>query len=388
VEQSGVHTGFFEQKLPSRIILLSFPLLTIPVAAALTFTTDHRFLFFYIWLFGITHFVLTLSVYLQSENLKHFAENGRNILLFFAIPLAILMGFYVIGVLQLRAKFPAFAVIFGAAIRLLDFNHLNRQSFGVYQMFKARTGIRPATVQKRVEQAYVVTLTLLLFATFLAGGAYPLLRGNASSVSDAAHGRLGPALLPIGLLQAVCVALSSLLLIFGATSVRLLLRSWRSAGRPAGLAQALSYLAFQTAGALLAVISMPLYFATLAIHYVEYHVLMYPRCFHTALHEQSALDRCFGRLRRSPPVFYGVTAIAALVVLVFTNSSGMADSSTRYLSVVSIFDGLFVFHYFVETLIWRFSDPFFRRTLTSLYFVPRLRTAPTEATCGLGINTP
>jgi len=38
---------------------------------------------------------------------------------------------------------------------------------------------------------------------------------------------------------------------------------------------------------------------------------------------------------------------------------------------VSIFDGLFVFHYFVEMWIWRFSDPFFRRTLTPLYFRPR-----------------
>ena len=33
----------------------------------------------------------------------------------------------------------------------------------------------------------------------------------------------------------------------------------------------------------------------------------------------------------------------------------------------AIFDGLFVFHYFVETLIWRFGDPFFRKE-AALYF--------------------
>jgi hypothetical protein len=120
---------------------------------------------------------------------------------------------------------------------------------------------------------------------------------------------------------------------------------------------------------------MPMYFASLAIHYVEYHVLMFPRCFHSKLNDRSLLDRAFARLRRRPPVFYAVVAGAALVVLLCTNSSGMVEASTRYVSIIYIFDGLFVFHYFVEMLIWRFSDPFFRRTLTSLYFVPRLRTS-------------
>ena len=170
MDQSAGQGGFFEREMPSRIILLSFPLVTVPLAAALAFTTDHRFLFPYIWLFGITHFVLTLAVYLQSENLRHFAASGRNIVLFFGIPLVILMGFYVVGVLQLRVRFPLFAVLFGAAIRVLDFNHLNRQSFGVYQLFKARAGIRGAPGLKRVEQWYFNALTALLYTTFLAGG--------------------------------------------------------------------------------------------------------------------------------------------------------------------------------------------------------------------------
>ncbi len=363
--------GFFQRSLPSRIILLSFPFVTVPLAAALTFTTDHRFLFFYIWLFGITHFVLTLSVYLQTGNLRHFSENRRNVILFFAIPLAILMTFYVIGVLQVRAKFPAFAIAFSAAVRLLDFNHLNRQTFGVYQLFKARTGIRSAPAMKRAEQWYLNTLTALLFATFLAGGVCPLLRGSTWAIRNAALGRLAPAMLPAGILQVACVALAGLALALGTVSVTSLVRAWRAEGRPAGLSQALSYLGFQTAGVLFAVISMPMYFASLAIHYVEYHVLMYPRCFHTKLDDRSLLDRCFARLRRRRPVFYGVTALAALVVLLVTNSSGMAEASTRYAAVISIFDGIFVFHYFVEMLIWRFSDPFFRKTLMSLYFAPR-----------------
>jgi hypothetical protein len=371
MERAAEKTGFFQKRLPSQIILWSFLLLTLPLAATQTFSTDHRFVFFYIWLFGLTHFVLTLSIYLQSENLKHFAESKTNIILFFVVPLVILMGFYVVGILQLRAKFPVFAVVFAAAIRLLDFNHLNRQTFGVYQLFKSRAGIRPLPALKRAEQGFLATLTALLFTTYLAGGVFPLLPGSAAHTADAASGKLGQAILPIGLLKTACLALIVIAALLAAISLALALRAWRKAGRPAGMSQGLTYLGFQTVGVVFAVVSMPLYFATLAIHYVEYHVLMFPRWFHTRLDEKSLLDRCFARLRRRPSIFYGFVVLSALVVWVFTKSSGMADLSTRYLVVVSIFDGLFVFHYFVEMLIWRFSDPFFRRTLAPLYFAPR-----------------
>jgi hypothetical protein len=39
-----------------------------------------------------------------------------------------------------------------------------------------------------------------------------------------------------------------------------------------------------------------------------------------------------------------------------------------YLGLISLFAGLFVFHYFVETFIWKFSDPYYRQSLGPLYF--------------------
>src|SRR5436190_12906725 len=92
--ESPAQCGFFERKLPARMILATFPLVTLPLAVALVLCTDRRFLLIYIWLFGLTHFVLTLSVYLQSENLRHFKATSKNVFLFFVVPLAILMGFY------------------------------------------------------------------------------------------------------------------------------------------------------------------------------------------------------------------------------------------------------------------------------------------------------
>jgi hypothetical protein len=372
--------GFFERKLPVRLILASFPLLTLPLAAALIYFTDRRFLLVYMWIFGLSHFVLTPSVYLRSENLKHFAAGRRNIFLYFVVPLAILMGFYVIGVLQLRSRFPAFAVVFGVAIRLLDFNHLNRQSFGVYQLFKARTGLRPPPLLKRLENAYFACLTALLLVTFLAGGVFPLFQPGGLPALGTSIAATAPAILPLSILRIASAALSILAFGLGGFSIALLVRTCRASGRASGLAEALAYMAFQTFAALLAIVSSPLYFATLAIHYVEYHVLMFPRCFHTGLDESSSVDRWFGALRANRAVFYGVVAAASGLVMLLAQmqaspASALRANPMRYLAVVSIFDGLFVFHYFVEMLIWRFSDPFFRRTLGSLYFTPRPRPA-------------
>jgi hypothetical protein len=372
-----VQAGLFDKKLPPRIILGSFFLLTAPLIALYAAASNHWFVTVYLWLFGLTHFVLTLSVYLQSENLKYFKATARNILLFFVVPPAILMGFYVTGVLRLNARFPVAAIALGVVIRTLDFNHLNRQTFGVYQLFKARTGLRPPGAIKNFEQAYLFSLTALLLTTFLAGGVCPLPQVRAwfepgkrliGFVPKATE-----AMLPLDVLQLAFVAFAALTIVLGAISVWLLIRAWDEGGRPRGIMEALGYMGIQTVSALFAVVSFPLYFATLATHYVEYHVLMYPRCFNVQLNDKSGLDRWFAGARRHRVVFYGMMILVAGVVLLLRAADRSPSSSLHYLAVVSIFDGLFVFHYFVEMLIWRFSNPFFRKSVGSLYFTPRLR---------------
>src|ERR1700683_1320086 len=104
--------GLFQRKLPPRLILASFPFLTVPLIVVAFFlsTANRWFVPICVSFFGLTHFVLTLAVYLQSENLKYFKASARNIFLFFVVPLAILMGFYATGVFQLTARFPVYAV--------------------------------------------------------------------------------------------------------------------------------------------------------------------------------------------------------------------------------------------------------------------------------------
>ena len=365
----AVEPGFFERKLTRRIILATFPLMTVPLVAALALTTDRSFLMVYIWLFGLTHFVLTLSVYLQTENLRYFRETVKNVFLYFVVPLAILMGFYLVGVLQLRTRFPAFAICFLACIRALDFNHLNRQTFGVYQLFKVNARVNSTPAMKRAESAFFASMTALLYVTFLSGGVCPLLLPHRWETLAPLVAGPGSILLPLTLLQALSVFFALLTLAFGAVSVWPLVNG----PRRAGFAAVLSYFGFQALAALLAVVSSPLYFAALATHYVEYHVLMFPRCFHTALDETRGLDRWFGGLRRHRLAFYGFLLTVAGVVLLFTSPAGSGSRAIGFRAIVSIFDGLFVFHYFVEMLIWKFSEPYYRRTLAALYFAPRAR---------------
>lgn len=371
--------GYFERSLPPALILGTFFVVTLPMAALVRLTSTGVVVWVYLWLFGMTHFVLTLTVYMQSRNLRHFAATWRNRLLFFAVPVAIFVAFDLLHAFRIGATFPLFALWFWGAVRLLDFNHFNRQSFGVYQLFKARTGVRFPAGLKRTEDGFFAALTGLLFVTFLSGGLCPLLQpGGWLTVADLGRGLSDP-VLPLDVLQAATVAgiVAGFALLL--VSVAGLVRTWRAAGRPGGLAMALAYLGFQAAGAVMAVVSFPLYIAALAIHYVEYHVLMAPRCFRSRLDEASRLDRWYGRARANRALFYAaVVGVAALVTACAAAGMGVMGrypevftEPVGYLALIAVFDGLFVFHYFVEMLIWRFSDPYFRQSMAGLYFAPK-----------------
>ncbi|HET6573011.1 MAG TPA: hypothetical protein VFG68_05370 [Fimbriiglobus sp.] len=371
--------GYFERTLPPALILGTFFAVTLPMAALVRWADTGVVVWVYLWLFGMTHFVLTLTVYMQSGNLRHFAATWRNRLYFFAVPVGLFIAFDLLHAFRVGATFPVFALWFWGAVRLLDFNHFNRQSFGVYQLFKARTGVRFPAGLKRTEDAFFAALTVLLFATFLGGGLCPLLQpGGWLTVADVGRGLADP-VLPLDVLQAATVVGVAAAVGLLSASVTGLVRAWRAAGRPAGLAMALTYLAFQAASAVLAVVSFPLYIASLAIHYVEYHVLMAPRCFRSRLDEASRLDRFYGRVRANRVLFYAavvviaglVTVLAAAGMGVMGRYPGVFAEPVGYLVLIALFDGLFVFHYFVEMLIWRFSDPYFRQSRAGLYFAPK-----------------
>jgi hypothetical protein len=361
-------TGYFQRTLPVYLILGTFVVVTLPLSCLALLAPQSTEMggiqFVYVCVFGLTHFVLTPTIYLQSNNLRYFNSSWRNRILYFVIPVAILVGFDLYLVLGIAALFPSFNFLFRLAIRLFDFNHFARQSFGVLQLFKVRSGGTFPAWLKRVESAYFFSVPVTLLMTFLQGGVCNLDSPLVKSVLGLSAGLFVTVLIGYG------VALSR-------------------AAKPAALLPPLTYFLFQTASALLAYYSTALYAFALAMHYVEYHVLMMPRCFHAKLDTEKKPDRVFALLRRNKLIFYGLVLVLAVVASLLMSMSiaamaamiGQAadlarenlrnESSPFYLMLIAVFDGLFVFHYFVESFIWRFSDPYYRQTLGPLYFSPR-----------------
>ena len=133
--------------------------------------------------------------------------------------------------------------------------------------------------------------------------------------------------------------------------------------REVGLAAA--YLAVQTLSVIPGVLWTGFYVFVLAVHYAEYHLLMFPRWQHAELDSGGAADRGFARIRARPMVLYAVLVVLAGVGLTLRNAGHDPQWSAVFL--VHAFDGLFVFHYVIEMFLWKFSDPYWRSRLAPLY---------------------
>src|SRR5688572_28651800 len=77
-------------------ILLAFPLVTLPLVAVTLLASSpavQTTAIVFSWLFGITHFVITFSLYLNSKNLEHFASTNENKAIYFGVPALVFMYF-------------------------------------------------------------------------------------------------------------------------------------------------------------------------------------------------------------------------------------------------------------------------------------------------------
>jgi hypothetical protein len=381
--------GYFQRTTPVALILGAFVVITLPLTWLVLTDPDSSLLLklelAYMLGLGVTHFVITPTIYLQSSNLRHFNSSWRNRLIYFAIPVGIFVVFDLYRALEVAVLLPVFDVIFRLTIRAVDFQHFSRQSFGVLQLFKARAGVKFPAWQRRAEYWFAWATVAVLLVTYLRGG------------------RLDTYVHP-GLVAAHWVS-ATVLAGLGLTILAGMVVTVRRAGlreRPVVLGRLLApaYFVLQTISALLAAYSTALYGIALAMHYVEYHVLMLPRCFNTPLDPRAWTDRLFAKLRSSRVTFYLLLVLGAFVVTLCVGNvatsmvnamtavlagmwkgyGGGAGPASSYTALLAIFDGLFVFHYFVEMFVWRFSEPHYRSTLSPLYFAAK----PQAATGGAG----
>ena len=159
----------FSVPLTSALILGAFALVTLPMAALVLVRPVMGVIWLYVWLFGMTHFVATFTVYLQSKNLRHFTRSWKNILIFCIVPVSVFCFFDFYQALEVAFLFPLANLAFRGCIRLLDFFHWARQSFGVLQLFKAESGCGFPRWLKRIENLFFLVMTALLQCTFLEG---------------------------------------------------------------------------------------------------------------------------------------------------------------------------------------------------------------------------
>ena len=352
VQETGL--GYFQRSRPAAVILASFLALTLPMCILgimyPEFVTRYYVKVIYLWLLGVTHFVITLTIYFQSSNLRYFNKSWKNRVVYFLIPIGILVLFDLYAALDLSIAWPVFNIIFLASIRLFENLHVCRQSYGVTQLFKRRAEQPYPSWMRGLEYYYFLAMMAMLWMTFLAGGF------NVRNVGI---------VLGTGVVGAMFLALVAG---HGVTWYRT---------RDKGAAAPLVYLLFQSASSGLAMIDTSLYIFCLTMHYVEYHVLMAPRCFDVPLDPTSTTDRFFGLLRRNRVVFYGMIVLvagAANFMMISTMGTyitrGWTSWPTPTRVMLAMFNGLFVMHYFVEAFIWKFSDPFYRKSLMPLYFTP------------------
>jgi hypothetical protein len=125
------------------------------------------------------------------------------------------------------------------------------------------------------------------------------------------------------------------------------------------------------AGACITIYRFELYVITLGMHYVEYHVLMVPRI---ASRPAGAEQAGWSPVRKVA-VAYALALAAAIFFYIQDWVPEPASHSQLVWAAANLFSGVFLAHYFLERMVWRFSDPFYGSALGPIYFPGRQRAA-------------
>jgi uncharacterized membrane protein SirB2 len=344
------HSHYFARTSVQLIVLGAFFLLTLPLLFAVVKwgEANGSLVNLYGVTFGLTHFLVTGLIYLDARNLRYFASSLQNRLIYFVIPIVILVGMDLLAVLRLGrfgASINGFLFYF---VMFANFLHVSRQSFGVLQLFKREARASHSDTLRSLENLFFVSLVVCQFLTFAAGGTFA--------------GRSLGVWLTAGLtclIFAIALGMHIAALRQGV--------GCRADGIP------IVYFVLQAISGALVVYRSDLVTIALAMHYVEYHVVMMPRVLRSPVDPGSVADRLRAALGKLPVLFYAGLAASAWGVYYVVRTKLYLDPEAASLGVriaLHSLDGIFLFHFFVEAFLWKFSKPHYRETLGPLYFAP------------------
>lgn len=342
------------------IVLGAFVFLTLPLALGVVFTDAPvmRWVPLYGVTFGLTHFLTTGFIYLDSGNLRYFASSLRNKLIYFVVPVAIFVVMDLAAALGVRARMLWLDEALLQLVFLANLFHVSRQSFGMLQLFKNATRGLYSEGLRSAENLFFVGLALLQAETFWSGMSY-----DPNSV-----GVLLTTFLVAGMFTLVAT---------------LHWRVFKRGPRSRSDWVTIIYFVLQSAAGALAVWKTSLYGIALAMHYVEYHVVMMPRIFQAPMDARKRADRMRRWATRSAWVLYAGLLALAWGVWLTQRTQLYLDPFAAPLGVRIVLhslDGLFLAHFFVEAFVWRLSTPHYRKTLGAVYFAPKASRAGQEGT--------
>jgi hypothetical protein len=341
---NGSTAAYFERPIPIALVLGVFVVGVVPLAL-LQLVPNFFAIVPYLMLLcavglGTSHFFLTLAVYLSRTHLQYFTSTTQRALLYFGLPIAIFGFLAWVASSGVRESHPTEVAYLFAFVRLLDFYHVGRQGFGMLQLWKRPLKALPAWT-RGAENTFFVGAALMQWQTFWVGGQFP---------ADRIEGMLPAAALTV---------------LFVSIATAYLRQIAAGGGRAARLAFA--YFVVQAICSAAAVYRTWLYLTALAVHYLEYHVIMYPRCFSPeASPEATGTQRpgWLGWIRARPLVFY---ALLIPLLILFELRNSIQTGSRPLAFLIHIFDGIFVVHYVMDAFLWRFGNPFYRQVLGPIY---------------------
>lgn len=357
-------SAYLESPLRIGAILGSFAVLCIPLAvlqaSMSSADTGAVGMATYAVLLGATHFVVTLGVYLNSDNLRYFASSQANAAIYFVIPAVFFGSFFAIGFFGLHdpsnasSGFLEYLFWFTVLVKAADYVHVVRQSFGVLQLFKRQSGCPFPAWMRTADNYFFLAMAGLQQLTFLEG-----MRGG-----DFTFRLSVPAVMLLGL-----AGLSFVGVCVGFLVARKRMPDSRALWVP------LAYFTCQGVSACLPAWRSELYGASLAMHYVEYHLIMFPRLFRFPVSPTSRIDRLSAWFRRQKLLFYVVLILLACIAardVVWPWLAGQVGPSRGLWLAFNLFNGVFVTHYYIDAFIWRFSNPYYRRSIGGLYVPERV----------------
>lgn len=343
----------FQRPRVIALLVATYFLISVPYAWLTLFSTNQPLLDGILWVYwatlGLGHFFITFVLYFQVRNLRYFRSSAENITIYFLIPAAFLIYTGISVTFNFWGNPKALGVVAAVAtlVRWFDVNHFAGQSFGVLQLTKAHSGAAFRGLQRRAERFF-----------FLGAGALQgesmFLTGNRIDLSNR-----------VVLVTAVFTGLCffGALIPFAVTVARQ--KFSRAVLVPFG------YFLAQASCTIGAAIDMRLYGPALALHYVEYHLLISQRLAGAQLDRTVWTERALSFVQRRPGwLVAGAMAFSTLMYAIYTRKMGLGEvydaSPTSLQFAYNMSNGIFFMHYFVESFVWKFRNPFYREEMRFL----------------------